>query len=94
MHTILKNSIKLVKHNGAHKSCYPASRKSNLRNLKCLVKYFSKIKNQGLIDDEKFKLLVVVVCQNFIENEIEANVNEKIINGINALFSSSQHATQ
>ena len=94
MRTILKDKIKLKSLLGGTEVCEKSNHEKNLVHLKYLIKYFSKVKNQGLIDDEKFKLLVAVVCQNFIEKEIEARVNKKIINSIRSLFSSSRNVTQ
>ena len=87
----MKNTIKFIKPKTDNQGTVD---NNNLGNLKYLIKYFSKIKDQGLIDDEKFKLLVVIVCQNFIECEIEARINKKIGHGISSLLNFFQHATR
>ena len=94
MRNILKNKIDLSKVFARSQVGQEGNHKNNLANLKFLIKYISNIKTQGLIDDEKFKLLLAGVCQNFIENEIETRINKKVLDSLGSQLGYSQNVTK
>ena len=94
MRTILKNKIDLSKVLASSQVGREGNHNNNLANLKFLIKYIAKIKTQGLIDDEKFKLLLASVCQNFIENEIETRINRKVLDSLGSQLGYSQNVTK
>ena len=60
--------------------------KANLNALRELVKFVNELKKENRINEQQFTDLIIMICSNFIENEVEERVNKEINERLSAVF--------
>jgi hypothetical protein len=74
-----KNRIQLLELINSKPRSYNSSAllsEANRESLRHFVKYLSDLKSQGGIDEKQFNEVLIAVCANFIENEVETRITK------------------
>jgi hypothetical protein len=61
--------------------------KYNIVSLTGMVKYLSRLKQEGTLSEQQFTNLMTDVCANFIENEVEQRISKYFEKNMFMIFS-------